>query len=423
VWQRAVVTLLLLGIIIARGPSASSASAASAEMETFRKYNLDYLDIETLSYYLNDDTAESFDVAVMFYAQRDQNCHTFAPIWQQIAKLLKAGTSESNLIFGLFDCEADEASIDLCVKARVKTFPGLAYITLAANHTLATKKPKRIVYYPASNWSLGEPVLDWVRAMHGLSMWHRRGWGQRLHNALFFGTGWWGRDKKSKRNTPVPLTVGPPPALKYESKLLAAQRLVAEEKAHTERSAEFIDATLFPLTMPGTPPEAMRNETEMNGGGKNYTDVFAYLQYRAGWDAKTVLATILRTCVAEVSLDYCTRCSNKFTEDWAARLPLSHKISNADVEAFKVDLELFLNTTEPYCGTMDDCVAVNFTKPFCRPAQCPFSDATACRYLTTCLSEVLQAEYAEAMNLLDTTTKKASSSNNAGGTATAFKKP
>jgi hypothetical protein len=402
-----------LGIIVVVDRVSNVAGqSVDKSSETFRKYNLDYLDIETLSYYLADDTAEAYDVAVMFYAQRDDNCHTFAPVWQQIAKILKAGTSESNLIFGLFDCEADKASVDLCRKARVNIYPGLAYITLAANHTLATKKPKRIVHYPARNWNLGDPVLDWVRAMNSLSKWHRRGWGHRLQNTMLFFPGGWGRRNKSP---PAPLTVGPPPALKYEAKLRQVQRTITEEKANNDRSAEFIDATLFPLTMPGTTSlEVMI----INDHGKNYTDVFAYLSQQKAWDATTATATILRTCVVEVALDYCTRYSNKFTEVWANQLSPTHKVTNADVARFKDDLEIFLNTTAPYCGVMDECVAANFTQTACRPTQCPFVDTTGCRYLTTCLSETLQLEYAEAMNLLTTNHQKASP---AAGTTT-FKK-
>lgn len=329
-----------------------------------------------------EDTVEPFDVAVMFYAQRDQNCHSFAPVWQQIAKVLKAGTSESNLVFALFDCETDEASLDLCIAARVNTYPGLAYISLAANHTISTKKPRKIVHYPASNWNKGEPVLDWIRAMSGLSKLHRKGWGKRLQNALL---GW------TKKSKPVTLAVGAPPALKAESKLLEVKAKVEEEKASATRTAEFLDATLFPLLMPDSP--------QMSDNGKNYTDIFAFLRNLKAWDSETPVEAVLRTCVAEVSLDYCTRCSNKFTEDWAAQLPASHDITDQDVAQFREDLEVYFNTSEPFCGTMDDCIAANFTKTSCRPAKCPFSDTTGCRYLTTCLSESLQTEYAEAMNL------------------------
>lgn len=355
---------------------------ADGQKDTFRKNYLDYLDRATLEYYIAEDTVEPFDVAVMFYAQRDQNCHNFAPIWQQIAKVLKAGTSESNLIFGLFDCEEDEASVDLCIAARVKTYPGLAYISLAGNHTIASKKPRKIVHYPASNWNQGEPLLDWIRAMSGLSKLHRKGWGKRVQNAIF---GW---TKKSKS---FALSVGAPVALKTESKLLEAKKKIKDEKATATRTAEFVDATLFPLLIPDSP--------HMSDNGKNYTDIFAYLISQKAWDSKTPAETVLRTCVAEVSLDYCTRCSNKFTEDWASKLPVSHEITDEDITKFRKDLEVYFNTSEPFCGVMDDCIDANFTKTDCRPTKCPFSDRTGCRYLTTCFSETIQSEYADAMNL------------------------
>ena len=66
--------------------SQSSSTAASSsppppadnKKDVFRYNNLDYIDTNTLQYYLSAPS-ENFDVAVLYFAQWCKNCHALAP--------------------------------------------------------------------------------------------------------------------------------------------------------------------------------------------------------------------------------------------------------------------------------------------------------------------------------------------------------
>ena len=70
--------------------------AAPKQTKVMRKDSLDHWDSDTLAYYL--DNYPGYDLAVMFYATWDNNSHRLAPLWNQIAVLLDAGTTQSKLI-------------------------------------------------------------------------------------------------------------------------------------------------------------------------------------------------------------------------------------------------------------------------------------------------------------------------------------
>ena len=186
-----------------KAPASASATSLSPPR---RDRNLDHWDSDTLAAYLgidpetgaplkSDDRNDPYvgiDASVMFYAQWCKNCHSFAPVWDAIATLLKAGSVESNLILALFDCEADTKSARLCDAAGVSHYPTLLYIgsgdypgrgggitgkILSSSSTKKKKNVKngllpRTVKF-VGNYALGDCVLDWVKAMGGISSWHR----------------------------------------------------------------------------------------------------------------------------------------------------------------------------------------------------------------------------------------------------------
>ena len=108
-------------------------------------------------------------------------------------------------------------------------------------------------------------------------------------------------------------------------------------------------------------------------------------------------------------------------ETWIATWPPGKAITEDDFDKFQDELRQHLNETEPFCQGMDECALADFTLPQCQPKRCPFVDQTACRYLTACLTETLQQEYADALELSKDTTPPPSSSKKAKGkTATGF---
>jgi thiol-disulfide isomerase/thioredoxin len=355
---------------------------ATAKQDVKRLNNLDYLDAAALRYYLSAPQAD-YDVAIMFYAQWCTNCHSLAPVWDQISRILKAGTTDSKVIVGLFDCETNLEHEQLCSAAGVKHYPTLAFVSLAGNnHHLARKAPTHVTKY-AANWQYGDALLDWIQAMSALAQWHRAGWGKRIRNFIF---------GKKKKSAPEPLPLGVPKAVADQQELQKLRTLTNETQALAVRSSAFVDVLLFPVTEKDAPL--------ISDNGKNYTDVYALLQKKNAWKSDFIFDQIVRTCASEIALDYCSRLSTQYMEVWIENWPLNQQITEEAFNTFQTHLHQDLVVNEPFCALMDDCAAVNFAEKKCQPETCPFTDPTVCRYLTGCLTDQLQHEYAEAMQLL-----------------------
>lgn len=388
--------LLLCGGLMALGAA-----------EVTRPYNLDYLDIETLEYFLSAPK-EDFDVAVMFYAQWCNNCHNFAPYWDQISRLQKAGTDQSKLIMALFDCEADEAHSQLCTKAGVKHYPTISFFSLSGQK-FSLRKPRHGTEF-GGNWQYGDAVYDWLKTMSALSQWHRLGWGKKLRS-VFFG--------KRTKPTPKALPMGIPTgaargggasvgtttgaaassfSASTTTTSAASQakidELEAKVKEYTEiaiRSSTLLDSILFPLS---TGDYVMETDNS-----KNATDVFRLLSETSGWNSTDSVDLVLKACAKEISLDYCQRLSTYLTNDWVAKQVGLEALTDEVVAAFSSFLTEALPESEPYCLIIEDCILGDMDKEECRPKTCPFKDPAACRYSSACLSPDIQAEYAKVLNI------------------------
>lgn len=420
-------------------------SSSSSTSKVKRINQLDYFDIDTMLYYLQAPALE-YDVAVLFYAQWCKNCHAFAPLWDQISRYMHAGTKQSQLIMGLFDCEANYQHAELCTeRVGITHYPTIVYMSMAGN-TLQKKKkrkgrskdkrnimisiPTHITTFPG-NWQYGDAVMDWLNALSKLSNWHRHDYGSRIRQWILFG----GRSHKNHPNalSKQALPIGIPSDARNQQEILQLQTLQTETNNLAVRSSIFVDCLLLPksateyLLQSSTSTKTLTTKelvTMADSHGKNYTDVYALLQHRNAWKAAssssststttTTTDLVLRTCASEVSLDYCTRLSEQYADTWLKeRLGSSSSSSSLDItEAeylqFSDHLHKYLNETEPFCAVMDECVMVNFENAEkCQPSKCPFRDPVACRYLTACLTEPIQIEYAEAMQLvIDTNPSK-----------------
>jgi len=357
--------------------------------EVQRPEFLDYLDADTLEYYLSAPTAD-YDVAVMFYAQWCHNCHALAPIWDQIARHIHAGTTDSKIVMGLFDCESNSQHAQLCTQVGVTHYPTILFFSLSGQH-FHHKAPRHSIKF-SGNWKYGDAVLDWINTMSALSQWHRAGWGKRLRNMLF------GKKKSAAEKT---LPIGIPIAgSSGTSTILAAQlKQLHDDQEKLEnvavRSSVIVDTLLFPAKAKDS------NETTliMHNDGKNYTDVFAYMNQNQVWKSETASHKVLRTCVMEVALDYCGRLQNNLAEDWLGQFSNIQDITEQAWNSYQPQLQASIAQQEPFCVIVEDCVLSDFAAEQCRPSTCPFDDHTACRYLTSCFTEQLQHEYATAMNL------------------------
>jgi hypothetical protein len=97
-----------------------------------RERNLDHWDSDTLAYYLDDYAG--YNIAILFYAQWDENSHRLAPYWAKMAASLDAGSSRSRLIMALFDCELNTAHDQLCKALSITHYPTLLFVGSGPYH-------------------------------------------------------------------------------------------------------------------------------------------------------------------------------------------------------------------------------------------------------------------------------------------------
>lgn len=354
------------------------AAASSVQgVEVFRKNNIDYLNAETLQYFLNADNVKDYDVTVMFYASWDSNSRRLAPAWGQIAKLTNAGSQESSLIVGLFDCETTYANMQACTDAGITHYPTILYFSSIPN--MQSKKPKHVSKFNG-NWQYTDSILDWVNTMRALSKWHRKGFGQRIRQYLF--------GKKEIKALPIGVpSTATGAAVQNATNDALISKLTDEKQKMKDvalRSSSMIEALLFPAHTKFT-----ATTSDLH---RNFTDVFALLESKNGWSSSDKESTVLRTCAADVALDYCSR----FAELTA--LGYFH----GDVVPSTEQVVQVLKDGEPYCLLIESCIREEFKSDDCRPSTCPFHDMVACRYLTSCLFPTLERDYAKALGYNET---------------------
>jgi thiol-disulfide isomerase/thioredoxin len=440
---------LILTLLLTR----SCASQSTYETKIARRErNLDHWDAETLAAYLSldaetakpldDDMYTGIDAAVMFYAQWCSNCHSFAPVWDTIGQLVKAGTTESNLILALFNCELNQQHMKLCDAAGVTHYPTLMFIGSGSiiDSDPVTKKVlgKRAFgpYGPTKlartvkfqgNLNIGDSVLDWIKAMKGLSTWYKwnhmeGGWLKGIRS--LFQNPFKKKSLQSKQNA-LPVGVpglsvsnlsrgsassAPISTAKLERDLKSAESLAKEATKQLEDSqlasrhaGYLIDAFLFPQSNEDT--------------DQLFVDVFSEMNATTAWDAKIEDGSnderlILKSCVVDMTLDYCTRLSTKVATVYLNSLdnvPDTEYPSFAQMEERLRDV---IKETEPYCSMFNECFESEFKNIECRPEVCPFQKDGACRYVAACLSEYVKEEYKEALQKDESSSIQNSSSTN-----------
>eukprot|EP00521_Asterionellopsis_glacialis_P007102 CAMPEP_0195284888 /NCGR_PEP_ID=MMETSP0707-20130614/2924_1 /TAXON_ID=33640 /ORGANISM="Asterionellopsis glacialis, Strain CCMP134" /LENGTH=558 /DNA_ID=CAMNT_0040344295 /DNA_START=141 /DNA_END=1817 /DNA_ORIENTATION=- len=401
------------------------------------------------------------DAAVLFYAQWCNNCHRVAPYWDAIATHMNAGSVKSQLIMGLFDCEKDYQHMQLCTAAGVNSYPTMMFIGAGPYHDTdpltaaiagkdksagpmgATPLPHTVKFQ--GNWQYTDSIMDWIRTMQGLSTWHQwttDGFLRHIRNGLlgvFFPKA--SKKKKSlNQSLPVgvPITAGATSSVSRGSassssssssssatseesaKLLKAEMQQLKTQLETVQAESdqygklathaslLVDNVLFP------PASATKNATADGGNDTSATspavvDVYTMLNEQGAWD-ETDLTTnqelsVLKVCALEMSMDYCKRLSTHETNDYIEVLDATTQVG-VDLENYPTfaEMEQILKDriaqAEPFCGIFDQCLTEEFQSEECRPKSCPFQQEVACRYLTACLDEAIQTEYAVALQFI-----------------------
>ena len=448
--------LLFLKTISFHALSVYSQSSAYETHISRRDRNLDHWDADTLAAYLSldPDTAEplpegsspgyvGIDASVMFYAQWCTNCHKFAPVWDTIGQLVKAGTSESNLIMALFNCELNQQHTRLCDAAGVTHYPTLLFIGAGTYYDTdfigrAVRGDKAAGPYGISkidrtikfqgNLNIGDSVLDWIKTMQGLSTWHKwnhfeGGW-LKSARALFGNP--FAKKVKKVENSALP--IGIPPTLgmrgsvvsneearsdsemsphvlkkkleKSETKIFALDKELKNEKSATMHAGYLLESFLFP------PTKVIADD---NGQNKTIpSDVFASMVEQEAWDAQYEAGQeafsdnlLLKSCLVDLTLDYCTRVTTRLTTDYLATLKDLQDDEYPTFAEMETRLREYIKRDEPYCDTFSDCQASSF-KPeeTCRPKTCPFQREAGCYYVASCLTDSITEEYKGAFEEL-----------------------
>lgn len=344
------------------------------------------------------------DAAILFYVQRSNDCHAVAPSWDAIASHVKAGSTSSNLVMALFDCERNTKHDELCTAVGVKSYPTIMYVGSGeyngAEHGIlgigsSNNVPRRSIKF-RGDWRYADQILDWISVMGGLSSWHAANEGgpiRGLRDGVFRimgggggGGGTRSQDRKTtkrKNGRSESLPVGVPPTFQTELRggggtVSAAEvqkvqdlekRLNAtiKEKGLYEKanlhSGYLLDGLLF--------PRIEGNSTV------NRRDPFTILTKSDGWyrnatslpadkDGKIVAPndehpTILRSCALELIVDYCTRVTSRATNAYIKELnaiPESDPFPTLD----EIETRLLddVKKIEPYCGMIESCVRNNF---------------------------------------------------------------
>jgi hypothetical protein len=321
---------------------------------------------------------------------------------------MNAGSSKSNLIMGLFDCEVNNAHTLLCEAAGVTAYPTLMFIGSGPFHDIdpVTKTllgveksvgimgpspvPNTVKFQ--GNWQYTDSIYDWIRTMQGLSRfhwWSTKGFGRRLRNFML-----------PLKTTDEPLPVGIPgrsaSLMPYSSSSSTPSGTAGTGFSGKSQDVDEIGKILDRTTT--------MMESVLLGHG-NYTDMFKLLDERNAWvdkNTNTPLDEVYRNCVLEIALDYCQRVAvnvgTKIVEDLE-----NSGLSTDGVLAASANLEKDilskLSEQEPYCGIIETCVLNDMKEEACRPNLCPFVNDSACRYLSSCTHPSMIQDYAEALGL------------------------
>jgi len=301
------------------------------------------------------------------------------------------------------------------------------------------------------DFSVGDSVLDWIRAMMGVSRWHQLnygegGWLTSLRRFLSVDNLWRKRGKNAMKGDHVSLPVGVPSVAIGSTSIGTGDLLTStlqreldnkevvltkvREKVEDLTTANTYAGLLIEsFLLPQSVSAPLENSTNIDVGEKTisnigddvtgeYADPFVTMVDTNAWNMAlkpqsniTISASpplphdteayILQSCVVDLSLDYCTRLSTKLTTDYLDVLETSSSSDNIAEYPTLTEMENQLGSiikdTEPYCALLNECYIGGFAGDGCRPLACPFANTGACRYVAACLLPKVAGEYGKVV--------------------------
>ncbi len=338
---------------------ACGSGSGSTSME--QGYNIEVWDANTMASSL--ESYAGHDSSILFYAPWCQHCQAFAPVFDRIGQILDAGTRKSDLFMAYFNCEQDDASRQICQDLSITHYPTIAY--LSAGPCPQSDPLSRAVLTDTGdlthdrmckfmgNWNQGEQVRDFITINRRLSNWYK--FDLSVQSTLSSVKRFFGFGSRSYNNQPISMPQSQDSSI---DELLAKN---SELEMATNQAALLMDELLM--------------------SPASTSDAFSTLHSSNLWDSTD--DPILRSCVVDLTLDYCSRFLSK----------LDQEFPNESVE----NLMAKLSDAEPYCGVFEACFEKDFSPAACRPEKCPFVSNMACAYTSTCLTDSIRAEYMAAM--------------------------
>ncbi|GMH83468.1 hypothetical protein TrVE_jg1054 [Triparma verrucosa] len=370
--------LLFLIILLTVSSQPSPNSAPTTQATVRRQNNIDFWPTSHLQTFLT--SPQPHDACILFYAPWSQDAQSFAPLFERIGEIVQAGTKKSNLLMVYFDCEQDHQSQQICTDIGVKAYPEIMYLgrTRYFSDDFISGISGRRVGHPRlsvfnGDWRRGEEVRDFIYLMKGLGSWGV--WEEKVR-------GWFRCGGRGKGGGEAEIGL---------EEILAGPTTAAEVQADkSTNSAGATDAQVQRLVKDNAELETLTNQAavlmESVLMSDDEGDVFEKLLEGGGWDDDA----ILRNCVIDLSLDYCTRVVNKMDR----LAPDSEKAK----EGYEEKLMEELSDLEPYCSVFDECVRQDFpVDSICRPRTCPFNKEMGCKYVSACGGELLREEYTRMM--------------------------
>ena len=183
-----------------------------------------------------------------------------------------------------------------------------------------------------------------------------------------------------------------------------------------KHASYIIDSLLFPVLPVSDGEEGGTDDdgTATTVSVPSYIDPFEVLASDGGWDAKSMRTDasssssidpyLLRTCVTDLSLDYCTRVNTRATTAFLDEITNAVDDPNAEYPSLsEVDSILGdrVAALEPYCGVYDECLVTDFQGEKCRPEACPFVEDITCRYISSCFHGKIRGEYEDIMGEIE----------------------
>ena len=177
-----------------------------------------------------------------------------------------------------------------------------------------------------------------------------------------------------------------------ETKVTKLTNELNDHQMATEHAGYLIESFLFPK---------MGNVTEEGTNKTKPLDIFTVLHKDDGWfslgpskeEPEISDSFILKTCLIDMSLDYCTRLSKRLTTEYLDEIALLSQNKYPSFAEMETELREIVKNHESYCSMFDDCFSGDFKDEKCRPSACPFDNDAACRYVSSCLSENIMQEY------------------------------